>query len=231
MRSSMNDPLKDVVAAFQGSEILGTLPEATLTALARSGALVELAAGALLCQEGDPGDAIFIVLEGEIEVRRSSPGGRELRLAALGRGAVAGEFAALDGGARSADMAATRRSRLWRIPRTALLQTLEAEPQAAVALLVELTGRLRRTNAALEDRATLDLGGRLARELLAQQNARGLVALTQSEMARRVGASRERVNRKLSEWTAKGWVEVTQAGARLLDEGQLAQMVQQQFED
>jgi CRP-like cAMP-binding protein len=185
----------------------------------------------LLCQEGDPGDAIFIVLEGEIEVRRSSPGGRELRLAALGRGAVAGEFAALDGGARSADMAATRRSRLWRIPRTALLQTLEAEPKAAVALLVELTGRLRRTNAALEDRATLDLGGRLARELFAQQNARGLVALTQSEMARRVGASRERVNRKLSEWTAKGWVEVTQAGVRLLDEGQLAQVVQQQFED
>jgi CRP-like cAMP-binding protein len=76
---------------------------------------------------------------------------------------VAGEFAALDGGARSADMAATRRSRLWRIPRSALLDTLEAEPRAAVALLVELTGRLRRTNAALEDRATLDLGGRLAR--------------------------------------------------------------------
>jgi DNA-binding transcriptional regulator LsrR (DeoR family) len=50
-------------------------------------------------------------------------------------------------------------------------------------------------------------------------------------MARRVGASRERVNRKLSEWSAKGWVEVTQAGVRLLDDNQLAQLVRQQFDD
>jgi CRP-like cAMP-binding protein len=149
-------------------------------------------------------------------VRTSSPGGRDLRLVALRRGEIAGEMAALDGGRRSADMVAARRTRLWRIPRAALIEALESEPRAAVALLAEMSARLRRTNAALEARATKDLGGRLAEMLIGEQNARAVVALTQSELARRLGASREKVNRKLHEWVLDGWVEVTPSGVRLL---------------
>ena len=64
--------------------------------------------------------------------------------------------------------------------------------------------------------ATLDLGGRLARLLLAEQNTRGVISLTQTEMARRVGVSREKVNRKLSDWMREGWVEKTRAGVRVI---------------
>ena len=209
------ETLERVATALKEGDVLRVLSMEACLGLARAGAPLDLASGALLCQAGDPGDAVFLILEGEIEIRSSLAGGREVRFVSFGRGALIGEMAALDGGPRSTDMAATRNSRLWRIPRAALLQALEAEPKAAVALLAELSGRLRRTNAALEAMAGLDLGGRLARLLVAEQSVRGLVALTQTELARRVGASREKVNRKLNEWAGHGWVELTQAGVRL----------------
>jgi CRP-like cAMP-binding protein len=231
MNTLPHDAFDEVLAAFEGSGVLRPLSPEARRRLAKAGTPMDVAAGALICQAGDPGDAAFVVLEGELEVRRASAGGRELRLVALGRGAVAGEMAVLDGGPRAADVAATRRTRLWRIPRAALMEALEAEPKAAVALLVELSGRLRRTNAMLEDRATLDLAGRLAQLLADERTSRGLVALTQSEMARRVGASRERVNRRLAEWAETGWVEVTRAGVRVLQPAALAHIVRRQLAD
>ena len=205
-----------VVAALQSGAVLGALSPDVCRRLSEKGHLVELTAGALVCQAGDPGDAMFVLLEGELEVRTVSAEGREVRLMALGPGAVAGEMAVLDGGPRSADMVASRRTRLWRIPREALLEMLAAHPDAALALLAELSTRLRRTNADLESRVTQDLGGRLARLLTTEQSGRGLIALNQSELARRVGASREKVNRKLRQWVDAGWVEVTASGIRIL---------------
>jgi CRP-like cAMP-binding protein len=190
--------------------------------LAAAGAPVALEVGGLLCQQGDPGDAVFVVLEGEIEIRTSSPGGRQVRFAGFGPGAVVGDMAALDGGARSTDMVAARRARLWRIPRGPLVQALEAEPKAAVALVAELARRLRAANGALEASRVLDLGGRLARFLLDEAGARTLVPLTQTEIARRLGSSREKVNRKLNTWARSGWVGLGPAGVRILARTALA---------
>jgi CRP/FNR family cyclic AMP-dependent transcriptional regulator len=201
--------------ALASSPILGLLSARASARLAAAGAPVALEAGALLCHKGDPGDAIFVVLEGEIEIRSTSSGGREVRFASFGQGSVVGEMAALDGGARSADMVAARRTRLWRIPRAPLVAVLENEPAAAVALVAELARRLRAANSALEASQVLDLGGRLAQLLLETAGARALVPLTQTEIARRLGASRESVNRKLSAWARSGWVSMGSSGVRL----------------
>jgi DNA-binding GntR family transcriptional regulator len=45
--------------------------------------------------------------------------------------------------------------------------------------------------------------------------------VVECELARRLGASREKVNRKLREWSASGWVETTPAGLRILGETRL----------
>jgi len=210
------------IKALAASPILGLLSAAARERLAGSGAAVTLDVGAFLCRQGDLGDAVFVVLEGEIEIRTGSAGGREVRFASFGPGAVVGEMAALDGGPRSTDMAATTRARLWRIPRAPLLSALEAEPAAAVALVAELARRLRAANAALESTRVLDLGGRLAGFLLDEAGARALVPLTQTEIPRRLGLSREKVNRKLNAWARSGWVALGPAGVRLVDRGSLA---------
>ena len=218
-------PAAAVVAAMARSSVLASLSAAGRERLAASGAWLNLAPGDMLFRAGDPGDAVFIVVEGEIEVRNTTPGGRDIRLVAFGPGALVGEIAALDGGSRSADVAAIRRSRLWRIPRKPLLAALEAEPKAAVALVIELSARLRVADGAISDRTVLDLAGRLARLLLTEAGASGLLPLTQTEISRRLGHSREKVNRKLHEWVREGWVDLPPAGVRVLTAGRLQALI------
>lgn len=214
-------PPQAILAALAQSPVLGVLDDAARGRLAASGASVALAAGALLFQAGDPGDAAFVLLSGELEVKTQGPDGREVRLIALRPGAVVGEMAVIDGAARSADVCATRKSRLWRVPRSALIEALEHDPRAALALMGELSRRLRAANAAFEAQRLFDLGGRLAQLLLAERSGRAPVAMTQTEMARRLGLSREKVNRKLHAWAERGWVELTGSGVRVVEEERL----------
>jgi CRP/FNR family cyclic AMP-dependent transcriptional regulator len=214
-------------AALAASPILGLLSPASRERLAVSGSMLALERGGLLCQQGDPGEAMFVVLDGEIEIRTSSIEGVHVRFASFGPGAVVGEMAALDGGVRSTDMVAVRRSRLWRIPRARLVEALHADPGAAVALIGELAARLRLANAAMEAVRTLDLGGRLAQLLLETMGQKALVPLTQTEIARWLGASREKVNRKLNGWARQDWVELTPAGVRVTGIDALTEMVGQ----
>lgn len=213
-----------IAAALADNSLLGRLDENAQRMLTAAGGPVELPPGSSLFRTGDPGDAAFVILEGELEVRRHSADGREVRIVALSAGAVVGEMAVFDGSPRSADVLATRRCRLWRIPRAALLRLLEQSPQAALTLLAELSRRIRQSNSDLEEARLLDLGGRLARLLLNEQSSRGVVALTQTEMARRLGYSREKVNRKLAAWTQAGWIELGRQGVRVLEPQRLREI-------
>lgn len=207
--------LDAVVAAFTKTELLAALSEATRTRLAKSGQPCSLDPGALLFARGDKGDALYVLLEGEVEVRTSNEAGRDVRLAAIKPVALLGEMAVLDGGARSADVAAIRRSRLLRISRDQALAALESEPKALLKVIAELSKRLRATNASLEDAQLLDLGGRLAQRLLEEAGDGAAITITQTEIARRIGASREKVNRKLHEWCDEGWITLGRAGIKI----------------
>ena len=218
-----------VLTSLARSPVLAHFSQGGLERLAASGGWLALEPGELLFQAGDPGDAVYVIVDGEVEVRNSTLDGREVRLVALGPGALVGEMAALDGGPRSADVAATRRARLWRVARSAMLAALEAEPKAAVALVIELSARLRVADGAISDKTVLDLAGRLARLLLTEAGASGLVALTQTEISRRLGFSREKVNRKLHEWVREGWVEVAPAGIRMLAPERLEALIEHQL--
>ena len=223
---SAGAPLERALAALAANPVLGLLSEEARRRLAAGGSQISLEPGRLLCQAGDPGDAVYVLLEGEIEVGIGSVGGHDLRLVSHLPGAIVGEMAALDGGTRSADMAAVRRSSLWRIPRALLIQALESEPKAAVALVVELSRRLRASNEALEAARILDLGARVANLLLKEAGAGGRVQLTQTEIARRVGASREKVNRKLHDFVAQALVRITAAGVVVEAPERLAHIIE-----
>ena len=53
-----------------------------------------------------------------------------------------------------------------------------------------------------------------------------LVSLTQVGMARRIGASREKVNRKLHEWGAEGWISLGRSGVRLVKRAALEGLIE-----
>ncbi|HEY5412218.1 MAG TPA: Crp/Fnr family transcriptional regulator [Caulobacteraceae bacterium] len=195
--------------------VFGVLSATRRRDLAQSGTPIRLEPGQALFRTGDEADAVYVVLTGELDVAVPGPDGREVWLAKLGVGALVGEMGVLDGGPRSADVCAVPRTELWRIGRRAVIDTLREEPSSGLELLAMMARRLRMTDVLLQETALMDLGGRLARLLIEAQGV--TVALSQGEMARLIGASRERVNRKLATWRAKGWIELGPYGVKVLD--------------
>jgi CRP-like cAMP-binding protein len=95
-------------------------------------------AGSRIVRQGEPGNAFFVILDGEAAVTR--PGRPAI---VLGPGDSFGEMALLDGGPRSATVVAKSEVLCLRLVRAAFTKMLTSEPEIALALLVELTTRLR----------------------------------------------------------------------------------------
>jgi CRP-like cAMP-binding protein len=95
-------------------------------------------AGARVVEEGLPGEALFVILEGEAQVTR-----RGRTLARLRPGDVFGEISVLDGGPRTATVVASTPLLVLRLYRRELTKLLQREPQIASRLLKELARRLR----------------------------------------------------------------------------------------
>jgi len=112
-----------------------------------------LEAGAVLWQEGDPGDHVVLLQEGRLEVSHRTPDGEEVVLRHLYPGAVVGEMAALDGQARSATVRARSASRVLLIPAERFRQFLRERPDVLEQLfwlqlerVRSLTWRVSRTH-------------------------------------------------------------------------------------
>jgi len=118
--------------------VLSTLPREIVDAIMKAGEERTFGAGERVVREGDPGDELFVILEGEARVER---GGNVV--ATFGPGEFFGEVAVLDGRPRSADVVAVTTLRCLTISRDMLRRALEDEPRAAWAMLQILAGRLR----------------------------------------------------------------------------------------
>lgn len=92
--------------------------------------------GDTLCRAGEPGDAMFVLVSGSLDVVSPSVGSTEsARLASISPGACVGEIAVLDGGNRSADVVATRSSTVLELTRAALDRIERDRPEIYAALM------------------------------------------------------------------------------------------------
>jgi CRP-like cAMP-binding protein len=203
--------------------IFGALSPLALRRLAAMATACQLERGARLCQAGDACDAAYVLVSGLLEITMVQLDGREIVLAELPPGAIIGEIAVLDGGARSADIVAARRCSLLRLGRDQVLGVLAEEPQALLQVSAILAGRLRDTNQLAVTSATADVSVRLARILLreSQPNTRN-----QTELARLVSSTRETVNRRLARWRAEGIIDLNRRGIWISDRHALAGLAQ-----
>ena len=97
-----------------------------------------------IVRAGDPGDALYVVLDGAVSVRR-----RGLPGVTLGIGSFFGEMALLDGGARTASVVAEGPVACLTIAQSRFLKLLQSEPAIAVGILKELAARLRAAQSTL----------------------------------------------------------------------------------
>jgi signal transduction histidine kinase len=157
------------IEALRAAPLFTQLSDDDLQRLAATVERQNLAAGDYLLREGEPGDAMFVVVSGELEVTKRS-GGTELPLARVGPGAIQGEIAAIEGRPRAASVRALTDVEVLRVPREGLLALLDAGPEPALALLRVVLGRLRGLESFARDREKLAGLGTLAAGLAHELN-------------------------------------------------------------
>src|SRR5438477_7601824 len=116
--------------------------------------LVSFAAGETVFEYGEPGDAIYVISSGEVEVFFKNDTGERLVLEVASRGDFFGELSMLDQGTRSASVVATQPTQAFRLDRTDLEKFLHLRPSAAMDLLAAIGKRHRETVERLRHTAT-----------------------------------------------------------------------------
>jgi CRP/FNR family cyclic AMP-dependent transcriptional regulator len=179
-------------------------------ALAGLGTVRSYPKNTVLIQEGDKTDQVYVVLAGKLKVYLADSEGKEIIVDMLGAGQYFGEMA-LEGDPRSASVMTLEPSRLSLVEREQFKRFLAANPEAAYSLIVTLIRRARNLTRTVGDLALLDVYGRVARLLLenAREESGQMVVtsrMTQQEIGKRVGASREMVWRILDDLRQGGYI-------------------------
>lgn len=217
------------------------LPPAALDELAREGRVRRYPAGQVLWNEGDPGDALLVLEEGQLKVSRVTGGGVEVVLAVMEAPAALGELALLDGEPRSAAATAQRPVTVRLIPRSAFLNLLRREPAAVDGVLRSLAAMIRSANARHALTVGLDVPGRLAAWLLARSalgsgratGASDNVVLdrSQGELAAELGTTRSTLNRALKAFEGLGFVRLDGERVIIRDRESLAAYAEEPLDD
>jgi CRP/FNR family cyclic AMP-dependent transcriptional regulator len=224
----------DDAEQLRGIALFAGLAEEHLAALAAALRRRRYPRGATVFLTGDPGEQLYLIERGRVRIGLVAPDGREVVLAVLGPGEAFGDLALLDGEPRSADAAAQEDSLLLVLPRDAFLRHLEAHPGLAIALLAEMSRRLRRNARIIQDAAFRDVPARLAAALLQLAREQGppdgsgrevAVSVTQAELAGMIGATRESVNKWLGSFERRGFLRRQRGVIAIADTRALGQQL------
>jgi CRP/FNR family cyclic AMP-dependent transcriptional regulator len=200
------------VALLATVPILAVLDEEALDELAKSATVRRYRRGQIVFTEGDSGDSLLVVVEGQLKASATSREGDELLLAVIGPGQSVGEVCLADGGTRSATVEAHTSAVVMRIPRESVMSVAVGAPEFTAVLLTAMAAVVRRLTGAAADLVFLDLPRRVAKLLLERHQATGqdLVSLSmsQADVAHIVGASRQSVNAALGNFQRRGWISM-----------------------
>jgi len=207
-------------AALRSVPLFGSLSPAEIEQILGQTVLRRADRGTVILHRGDPPSGMLVILQGSVRVTATAADGREVTFGVLGAGEFLGEISLLDGAHRTADVTALEECVLLVVERAGFLSLIRNNPDLSLKLVSELCRRLRRANLAYEDLALLDLPGRIGKLLLGlpQQatpaGRRISFRLSQADLGRLAGGSREKVNRQLRLWEKQG--VIAREGGHLL---------------
>ncbi len=198
----------NVTELFSKVPLFEGIPPEDRVSLARAAMLRTYRRGETIVEQGEPGDAFYVIVKGRVAVAIVAPDGREVVLNSLGEGDHFGEMALLDDAPRSASVIAQEKSELAILSRNVFFDLLKSNFLLTRGLLGAFSARLRRANATIEGLASLDVKARLARYFRELAVTRGrkagggwsvVVRPSQREIADTIGSSRETVSRTMSQ--------------------------------
>jgi CRP/FNR family transcriptional regulator, cyclic AMP receptor protein len=201
-----------MTTGMSGEGPIWSLPEVHMKALTDHGTVKSYPKNAVIVNEGDRSDTMYIVLSGRVKAYLADEDGKEVLLNMMGPGEYFGELI-LDDGPRSASVMTTEQSKFSIITIAQFKEFLARNPEAAFELVKSLIHRVRGLTKSVGNLALLDVYGRVARlliELSTEQDGKMVVEgrLTQQDMASRVGCSREMISRILKDLRQGGYVKM-----------------------
>jgi CRP/FNR family transcriptional regulator len=214
-----------VIELWRKVPYLQEISSAALSDLAAAAVRHTYPQGQMIFIEGDPNQGLYLVEQGTVKICRFAADGREHILHLVHPGDTFNDVAALDGGPNPACATAFNDVTLWRVPRPELRRVAAQHPELSWALIESIARRARYLVNVVQDLAMRNVKGRLARLLLEQAEAaeRGAppVALTQEEMASRLGTVREVVGRALRSLVAENVIAMDKQRIVIVDRRRL----------
>jgi len=173
----------------------------------------------IVINQGDVTNSLHVIMEGRVRVFLSNEEGKEIVLNIQGPGEYFGEIALIDSGPRSASVITMEKSRIAILSKADFEAFLLDNPAIMLKIMRNAFARLRALTETVSNLALLDVYGRVTRLLLeSAQEIEGVrvvnLALTQQDIANRVGSSREMVSRILKDLRTGGYIE--QSGRQII---------------
>jgi CRP-like cAMP-binding protein len=206
--------------------IFSELSDSTLEQISKLGVKKKFPKDSIILFEHETGSALFVIVTGKVKVSRVSEDGKEVILTILGDSDFFGEMAILDGLTRSANVTSMEDSELFIIQRKDFLELLQIHPEVSIALLQELTQRLRAADMKIKSLSLKDAEGKVATVILQLADdlgkiKQGTVEIEklpfQQDLANMAGTSRETISRTLHSFAKKGLVELDGSKLRILN--------------
>ena len=222
-----------LTAALGEVPLFRLLPDDDLDTLASACRIRRFRRGEVIFHQGDPGDALHVILAGRVKISSPSDSGVEAILTTLRPGEFFGALALIDGEPRSATATAVEPSETMVLPRERFRQLVNERVEVRDIVFAELARELRRLTNHVEELHFLDIAGRLASLLvrMAEEQAAATAEagepsptelrldgpITQGELAAMVGSTRQSVNKLLGYFTDDGLIRVDRDSIVVLD--------------
>lgn len=149
------DVSSDAEAVFNSIELFEGLTRIEIREIVSASEQMRLSAGELLFEQGDPANALYIVENGELQVRATSGAGEDIVLAVLGAGTVVGEMSLIGGGPRSATVESLSNCQIYRLEADSFAELREDNRTSAYKIILKLARvlgeRRRQTDKRIEE--------------------------------------------------------------------------------
>ena len=203
----------DVRQTLENIPLFSGLKDSELQTISTHAIIRSYPKNTIVITEGDTTDTLYVIQSGTVKVFLNDEHGKEIILSIMGANEYFGELSLLDGAPRSASVMTIEPTRLSVISKADFDAYLIKNPDVGVKLLETLVKRIRYLTDNVRSLALLDVYGRVARVLLsmAKEVDDKLVIeekLTQQDIAKMIGASREMVSRILKDLTSGGYIDV-----------------------
>lgn len=211
--------------------LLVGLNEPSLAGLAPYCRLKFAPRGNVIFTRGDPAEALYIMKSGMIAEFAGSPGGEvEVFIKERRAGDFFGEMGILLNEPELVTVMAVQDSTLVIIHREVFLKLVDHEPSVASFLMRTFARRVKASGEIFATHTQMLAPARLAYILLRleqEEGGRGMISVTQENLAQRCGLARQTVARVLGDWRKKGWVKTFRNRLEIKDKAAISSTLEE----